>query len=117
MGRARQISMDIRNRVIGQHQAGEGIRKIARNLKLQPCTISRIIKKFKDTGTVADRKRSGRPKTTKAEDRRMVITSKRNRRLTAPEITAEINRSRMNPVSVSTVKSRPNLTKPVYMEE
>lgn len=109
MGRARQISMDIRNKIIGQHQAGECIRKIAKNLKLLPCTVSRIVKKFKDTGTVADRKRSGRPKTTtEAEDRRMVITSKRNRRLTAPEIAAEINRSRMNPVSVSTVKSRLN---------
>lgn len=37
-----------------------------------------------------------------------MTTSKRNRRLTAPEIAAEINRSRMNPVSVSTVKSRFN---------
>lgn len=71
MGRARQISMDIRNMVIGQHQAGEGIRKIARNLKQLPCTVCRIIKKFKDTGAVADRKRFGRPrKTTEAEDRR-----------------------------------------------
>lgn len=109
MGRARQISMDIRNMVIGQHQASAGIRKITRNLKLLPCTVSRIIKKLKDTDTVADRKRSGRPrKTTEAEDRRIVTTSKRNRGLTAPEIATEINRSRMDPVSVSTVKSRFN---------
>jgi len=109
MGRAKQKSIDIRNMVIGQHQAGVGIRKIARSLKLEPCTVSRIIKKFKDTGTVADRKRSGRPrKTTEAEDRQIVITSKRDRRLTAPEITAEINRGRKDPVSVSTVKSRLN---------
>jgi len=107
MGRAKQIFIDIRNMVIGQHQAGIGIRQIARLLKLEPSTVCRVIKKFKDTGTVADRKRSGRPKTTNtAEDRQIVIISKLNRRLTAPENAAEINRGRRDPVCVSTVKSK-----------
>ncbi|XP_020297611.1 uncharacterized protein LOC109862103 [Pseudomyrmex gracilis] len=93
--------------VIGQHQAGVGIWKIAKSLKVEPFTISRIIKKFKDTGTVADRKRSGRPrKTTEAEDRQIVIISKHNRRF--PEIATEINRGRKDPVCVLTVKSRLN---------
>ena len=42
-----------------------------------------------------NKSRSGRPQaTTSAEDLSLVIRSKRNRRLTAPEITAEFNESR-----------------------
>jgi len=95
--------------VIDQHQAGINIQQIARLLKLEPSTVCRFIKKFKDTGTVADRKRSGPPKKTNAaEDRQIVIISKRNRRFTTPEIAAEINRGRRDPVCVPTVKSRLN---------
>nr|XP_032528103.1 uncharacterized protein LOC116778268 [Danaus plexippus plexippus] len=40
------------------------------------------------------------------EDKFIVVTSKRNRRLTAPEIRAEVNKSRSTPVSLTTVKRR-----------
>lgn len=59
------------------------------------------------TGSLKNKKRSGRPrKTTKTEDRYIKILSKKNRRLTAPEIRAELNNSRTDPISVSTVKAR-----------
>jgi transposase len=93
--------------IIGQHKMGKSRREIIKNLKLVDRTVGMIIKKFEDTGTIADKKRTGRPrKTTKVEDRRIVIISKRNRRLTAPEIAAQINCSRQSPVSVTTVKER-----------
>lgn len=68
-----------------------------------------IVRKFRNTGTIKNKKRIGRPrKTTTAEDRRIVTTSKRNRRLTAPEIASQINESRIESVSIATVKRRFN---------
>lgn len=65
------------------------------------------VRKYQTSGSVSNKQRPGRPKiTTPAEDRAMVITSKRNRRKTAPEIAAEMNISRPKPVSVTTVKRR-----------
>ncbi|KAF2899161.1 hypothetical protein ILUMI_07012 [Ignelater luminosus] len=63
--------------------------------------------RHRETNSNQDRKRSGRPKsTTIAEDNFIIVTSKRNRRLTAPAITAALNESRQTPVSTSTVKGR-----------
>lgn len=65
------------------------------------------VKRFSETGKNSDRERIGRPKkTTAKEDRKIVMTSKRNRRLTAPEIAADINCGRLEKISVSTVKRR-----------
>jgi hypothetical protein len=49
-----------------------------------------------------------RRKTTKLDDEKIVIISKRNRQLTATEITSEINKSLPKTVHVSTVKRRRN---------
>ncbi|GJQ85681.1 hypothetical protein Trydic_g6839 [Trypoxylus dichotomus] len=59
------------------------------------------------SGTIEDRIRpTSSRKTTKAEDLRIVLLSKRNRKLTAPQIAAEVNRGREEQVSVCTVKRR-----------
>ena len=70
-------------------------------------TVDYNVKKYRDSGSFLNKRRSGRPRaTTSADDRRIVVTSKRNRRKIAPEITAEVNVGRSTPVSVSTVKRR-----------
>ena len=52
-------------------------------------------------------RRTGRPrKTTLGEDKYITLTSRRSRRLTAPEITAQINRSHDLSLSTSTVQRR-----------
>lgn len=52
-------------------------------------------------------KRSGRPENTSAaEDRALIINSKRNRFKTAPQLTLELNKSRTKKFSVDTVKRR-----------
>ena len=81
--------------------------QIGRNLNLRNTTVSAIIKKYNDTGIIKNKERVGRSrKTTGTEDRRIIITSKCNRRLTAPEIASHINHTRERGISVTTVKDR-----------
>lgn len=70
-------------------------------------TVNNTITRFQATGSVGDRVRPGWLQiTTPADDQRIKLVSKRNRRLTAPEITRDFNRYRATPVSVSTIKRR-----------
>ena len=109
MGKTRELSDAERGIIIGHHQTGKSNREIARNLKVPRQTVDSIVKKFKNTGTISNFFRQRRPRiTTSAEYSNIILTSKRNRRLTAPEITAQVNKSRDKPVSVSTVKRRLN---------
>ena len=60
--------------------AGMSGRDIARYFHRHESTISRLLNRFQQTGHVADRPRSGRPrKTTPREDRSLTTSSRRNR--------------------------------------
>ena len=59
-----------RERAIGMLTAGMSARDAARHFQRYKSTISRLLNRFEQTGNVADRPRSGRPrKTTLREDR------------------------------------------------
>lgn len=65
---------------MGQIQAGLSERQVAANFNVHPKTIRRLVTKFRQTGDVKDRPRSGRPKVTTArEDRRLINVSLRSR--------------------------------------
>jgi transposase len=107
MGKVREISSETRAVIVVLHNEGKSEREIASKLKLSKTCVHNAITRYKETGTNQDRPRSGRPRaTTSSEDNFIVVTSKRNRRLTAPEICAEVNKTRSEPVSVTTVKRR-----------
>lgn len=107
MAKSKQLSIEVRSAIITLHNEGKPYREIASKLKISLKGVQTTITRHRATGSLKDRPRSGRPKaTTEVEDRNIVITSKRNRRMTAPEIRAQVNQSRPNPVSVTTVKRR-----------
>ncbi|XP_058810201.1 uncharacterized protein LOC131675290 [Phymastichus coffea] len=109
MGKRKEIPLEKRGAVLALHNEGISYREIAKKLKISLKGVHSTIKRFEDTGNHHDRPRTGRPKvTTSREGKHIVVTSKRNRRLTAPEICADINRSREKPVSLTTVKRRLN---------
>ena len=65
------------------------------------------MKELTDTNTFEYKKRTGRPKkTTENEDRYIQTLSKRNRRMTATEIAAKVNKDREDPIGTTTVKRR-----------
>lgn len=107
MGKAREISSEIRAVIVALHNEGKTERLIASQLKLSKTCVHNAITRNKATGSNQTRSRSGRPKcTTQSEDNLIVVTSKRNRLLTAPQIREQMNSSRSKPVSVTTVKRR-----------
>ena len=74
-------------RAIGMLTAGMSARDVARNFQRHESTISRLLNRFQQTGNVADRPRSGRPrKTTPREDRFLTTSSRRNRFLSSRKL-------------------------------
>lgn len=107
MGKTKELSVETRGIIIGLHKAGKSNRQIAKDLKISRRTVDYNVKKFTTQGKVTNNPRQGRPRITNSrDDLNIIIKSKRNRRLTAPEITAQINESRNKPISLSTVKRR-----------
>lgn len=107
MGKVREISTEMRSAIVVLHNEGKSERAIACQLKLSKTCVHQTIHRYRETGSHQDRPRSGRPRaTTSSEDTFIVVTSKRNRRFTAPEIRAAVNQSRSEPVSLNTVKRR-----------
>lgn len=99
--------LELRAQVVLLHEEGYSYREIAKKLNIPCSTGYYIVKKYNETGSNYDRTKSGRPtKTTRKEDDYIIMLSKRNRKLTAPQIAAEFNSNRATSISVSTVKSR-----------
>ena len=74
------MTFEQRERVIGMLTAGMSARHVAGFFQRHELTISRLLNRFQQTGNVADRPRSGRPRKTKPlEDRFLTTSSRRNR--------------------------------------
>lgn len=107
MPKASEISIEKRVKITVLHEEGYPIRKICERTGVSYGGVHAIISKFKSTGMIKNMQRLGRPKiTTKAEDRKIVVTCKRDRFKAAPEIAAEINKHRSKKLSTTTVKRR-----------
>ena len=98
-----------RARVIGLLEAGRSRRDVANQFHVSVATLSRLVRRYRETGDVKDRVRSGRPRiTTAVEDRRIRLLSLRSRDKTATVIRDEIRVDRANPrhgLSVQTVRA------------
>ena len=74
------MTFEQRERAIGILTAGMSAKDVARHFQRHEQTVSRLLNRFQQTGNVADRPRSGRPrKTTPQEDRFLTTSSRRNR--------------------------------------
>ena len=79
-------------------------------MKVFSSAVTKTIKRYDETGSHEDRLRKRRPRVTStAEDKFIRVTSLRNRQLTAPQITAQVNASQSlsnRHISTSTVQRR-----------
>ena len=74
------MTFEQRERAIGMLTANMSARDVARHFQRHESTKSRLLNRFQQTGNVADRPRSDRPrKTTLQEDRLLTTSSRRNR--------------------------------------
>lgn len=94
-------------RAIGQIEAGVPQRQVAATFGVSESMISKLKVKFRETGDVKDRPRTGRPrKTTVQEDRFITVSALRNRRLPATHLQARHARRYGRRVSVQTIRNR-----------
>ena len=74
------MTFEQRERAIGMLTAGMSARDVARYFQHHESTISRLLNRFQQTGNVADRPRSGIPRTTTPQEDRFLTTSFRRNR-------------------------------------
>lgn len=81
MIKKKELSEEKRGIIVGLHKAEKSNRQIATELNIPRQTVDYNVKKFITKGTIINNPRQGRPKaTTSAEDRNIIMQSKRNRR-------------------------------------
>ena len=84
MMKKQETDIVLRTRIITLFEEGYSQREISEKVDCPKSTVGDIIKKYKDTGSIYSKEGRGRKrKTTKREDRLIVNTAKKNRRLSA----------------------------------
>ena len=93
MGRkGRELSLGIKKLFVNLYENGHKLNKISKLLSVPYMTISNIVKKYRNTGSVKNKKRSGRPKLVSDRDyRKLEHLVKVYRRDTLSNTTSKFN--------------------------
>ena len=106
MAKSEQLSLETRQFGVVLRSEGYFMRAIAEKLRISLHRVHHYLTRKANTGSNMDRKRCGRPKIiSPAKDKHIRVCSLRNRYLTCPEVTADLNNTHEMPVS-STVPRR-----------
>lgn len=98
-----RLTVEERTAAIKMIENGDQIKDVAKFFKVSTLTISKLKKRFAETGSVLDRQRSGRPKKLDMTDESKITKmSKANPFFTARQV--KNNTETSVPVSISTVK-------------
>lgn len=107
MGRRPSMTLNDRLIAIGMLNGGSSVNHVARHFQVHERTIYRLQSRYRQTNSVKDRPRSGRPKkTTQREDRYLVTSSRRNRFLTSTALANRLHAATGTRVSFGTVRNR-----------
>ncbi|CAJ0951707.1 unnamed protein product [Ranitomeya imitator] len=83
MGSSKQLSNDLKTKIIQHSCSGEGYKKLSQRFNLPISTVRNIVRKWKNTGTVLVKARSGRPRKTSQRQRRRMVRSVKDNPQTA----------------------------------
>lgn len=88
----KEMSLDLRKRIIALHKRGEGYKKISKALLISKNTVAKVIQKFKTDGTAAKvQRRTGRPrKLTPRQERLVMRKVEENRHASAQQVSKEV---------------------------
>lgn len=100
-----KISLLERQKIIVLHEEGYSQRQIVQKTQVSRTAIREIIKKYKNTGTLEDKTRSGRPpKLNKHDIKYLKNLSLRNRKKTSSELAQDIQAATGTKVTSSCVR-------------
>ena len=71
--KTKELSKQVRDKVLEKHQSGLGYKKISQTLNIPRSTVKSIIKKWKEYGTTATLPREGRPPKLSDQVRRALV--------------------------------------------
>ena len=101
----KELSEDLKRRIVALHEDGQGYKKIVNTLKLSCSTVAKIIHRFKRAGSTQNRPRVGRLKKLSARaERHIQMLSLKDRRRSAVSIATEIEEVGGQPVSAQTIR-------------
>ena len=102
-----RLDQNQRHRAIGMVEAGRSHADVAAYFGVSRLTVTRLVGRYRTTGSVNDTPRSGRPReTTRRQDRYILTSHLRDRFLSAPA-TAAVTPGRTNDrISAQTVRRR-----------
>ena len=87
----KELSEDLKRRIVALHEDGQGYKKIANTMKLSCSTVAKIIQRFKRLGSIRNRPRVDRPKKLSAHaEHHIQMLSLKDRRRSPVSIAAEI---------------------------
>uniref|UniRef100_A0AAY5L8W8 Transposase Tc1-like domain-containing protein n=1 Tax=Esox lucius TaxID=8010 RepID=A0AAY5L8W8_ESOLU len=104
MGRRKELSKDLCNKVMELHKDGKGSKKKSKALQMPVSTVQSLIKKWNIWGSLDTKPRSGKPRKISAKTaRRIVWDTKKNPQVTSGEIQAALEKDGVV-VSRSTIR-------------
>lgn len=107
MTHKKQISIEKRSAICTLRNEGYSMSQIVQKVGVSKKGVYTNLDRSQKFGSLVDRKRSGRPrKTTKAEDKYIIMKNKRKHRLTAVDIANDFNFGKSLKMSMTTVKTR-----------
>lgn len=103
MPNRKEISLDVRKRIVEAYKAGEGYKKVSKRFNVSRSGVRRIIKKFQGTELLVNKSGRGRKrKMSKILERKLVREAKKNPRVTADKLVNDASKSGVN-VSCNTI--------------
>ena len=103
-----EITKDmLRYRMLALHQQGLSMAEIAADVKCNKSTVSRTLARLKETGSLFDRSRSGRPrKSTAQQDRFLIDLAESDRWMTSVQLKRKLEESLQVKISDRTVRRK-----------
>ncbi len=102
----KELSEDLRKRIVALHKDDVGYKKIAKTLKLSCRMVAKTIQWFNRTGSTQNRPRHGQPKKLSARAQRHIQRlCLGNRRMSAASIATEVEGVGGQPISAQSIRS------------
>ncbi len=102
----REMSQDLRKKIISLHKKGEGYKKISKALLISQNTVAKVVQTFKKDGTATiSQRRPGRPRNlTPRQERLLMRRVEENRHASSLQLSKEVESQTGVTISRDTIR-------------